>query len=197
MITDALDKYDADKTGKVDYALESAGASVISTRCTEPYKENSRLESIFGIPLWYSSYSPRAVIQYRPLAAGECWAFRGKGYLTIQLSHPIYITEVSYEHLHATLHPEGVLRSAPKFFRVFVINDFKSKFLIGEYEYDISGRALQTFRTQVHCFNTTSEFLNWMNYGTLFNFSKLLQVLFLITSLNHCSVLTSPLVSKK
>lgn len=25
MITDALDTYDADKTGKVDYALESSG----------------------------------------------------------------------------------------------------------------------------------------------------------------------------
>lgn len=26
MITDALDTYDADKTGKVDYALESSGS---------------------------------------------------------------------------------------------------------------------------------------------------------------------------
>uniref|UniRef100_A0A915Q0A5 SUN domain-containing protein n=1 Tax=Setaria digitata TaxID=48799 RepID=A0A915Q0A5_9BILA len=126
MIADALDIYDADKTGKVDYALESSGASVISTRCTEPYKENSRLESVFGIPLWYSSYSPRAVIQHRPLAAGECWAFRGKGYLTIKLSHLIYVTE-SYK----------------------AVDDLKSKSLIGQYEYDIKGRALQTFRVQI------------------------------------------------
>uniref|UniRef100_A0AAF5PK95 SUN domain-containing protein n=1 Tax=Wuchereria bancrofti TaxID=6293 RepID=A0AAF5PK95_WUCBA len=151
MITDALDTYDADKTGKVDYALESSGASVVSTRCTKPYKENSRLESVFGIPLWYSSYSPRAVIQHRPLAAGECWAFRGKGYLTIKLSHPIYVTEVSYEHLHSTLHPDGVLRSAPKLFQVYsyeAVDDLKSKSLIGQYEYDIKGRALQTFHAQ-------------------------------------------------
>ncbi|EJD76557.1 UNC84A protein [Loa loa] len=151
MITDALDTYDADKTGKVDYALESSGASVVSTRCTEPYKENSRVESIFGIPLWYSSYSPRAVIQHRPLAAGECWAFRGKGYLTIKLSHPIYVTEISYEHLHSNLHPDGVLKSAPKLFQVYsykAVDDFKSKFLIGQYEYDIKGRALQTFHAQ-------------------------------------------------
>ncbi|VDK78664.1 unnamed protein product [Litomosoides sigmodontis] len=151
MITDALDTYDADKTGKVDYALESSGASVISTRCTETYKENSRLESVFGIPLWYSSYSPRAVIQHRTLAAGECWAFRGKGYLTIKLSHPIYITEVSYEHLHSTLHPDGVLKSAPKLFEVYsykTFDDLKSKSLVGQYEYDIKGRALQTFHAQ-------------------------------------------------
>uniref|UniRef100_A0A1I8ELV5 SUN domain-containing protein n=1 Tax=Wuchereria bancrofti TaxID=6293 RepID=A0A1I8ELV5_WUCBA len=98
MITDALDTYDADKTGKVEYALESSEVSVVSTRCTKPYKENSRLESVFGIPLWYSSYSPRAVIQ---------------------LSHPIYVTEVSYERLHSTLHPDGVLRSAAKLFQVY------------------------------------------------------------------------------
>lgn len=151
MITDALDTYDADKTGKVDYALESSGASVVSTRCTEQYKENSRLESIFGIPLWYSSYSPRAVIQHRSLAAGECWAFRGRGYLTIKLSHPIYVTEVSYEHLHSTLHPDGVLRSAPKLFQVYsykAVDNLTSKSLIGQYEYNINGRALQTFLAQ-------------------------------------------------
>ncbi|VBB27173.1 unnamed protein product, partial [Acanthocheilonema viteae] len=179
MITDALDMYDADKTGKVDYALESSGASVISTRCTEPYKENSRLESIFGIPLWYSSYSPRAVIQHRPLAAGECWAFRGKGYLTIRLSHPIYVTEVSYEHLHSTLHPDGVLKSAPKLFQVYsykAVDDLKSKSLIGQYEYDIKGRALQTFRAQNEL-NTSVSIVelvvqsNWgSNYTCLYRF---------------------------
>ncbi|KAK6112412.1 Sad1 / UNC-like C-terminal family protein [Brugia pahangi] len=163
MITDALDTYDADKTGKVDYALESSGASVVSTRCTKPYKENSRLESVFGIPLWYSSYSPRAVIQHRPLAAGECWAFRGKGYLIIKLSHPIYVTEVSYEHLHSTLHPDGVLRSAPKLFQVYsyeAVDDLKSKSLIGQYEYDIKGRALQTFHAQPHSSTLLQNELN-------------------------------------
>ncbi|VDK76151.1 unnamed protein product [Onchocerca ochengi] len=179
MITDALDMYDADKTGKVDYALESSGASIVSTRCTEPYKENSRLESIFGIPLWYSSYSPRAVIQHRPLAAGECWAFRGKGYLTIKLSHPIYVTEVSYEHLHSTLHPDGVLRSAPKLFQIYsykAVDDLKSKSLLGQYEYDIKGRALQTFHVQSD-FNTPVSIVelvvqsNWdSDYTCLYRF---------------------------
>uniref|UniRef100_A0A8R1XVJ7 SUN domain-containing protein n=1 Tax=Onchocerca volvulus TaxID=6282 RepID=A0A8R1XVJ7_ONCVO len=179
MITDALDMYDADKTGKVDYALESSGASIVSTRCTEPYKENSRLESIFGIPLWYLSYSPRAVIQHRPLAAGECWAFRGKGYLTIKLSHPIYVTEVSYEHLHSTLHPDGVLRSAPKLFQIYsykAVDDLKSKSLLGQYEYDIKGRALQTFHVQSD-FNTPVSIVelvvqsNWdSDYTCLYRF---------------------------
>ncbi|KHN77028.1 Nuclear migration and anchoring protein unc-84 [Toxocara canis] len=153
LIVDALRVYDADKTGKVDYALESSGGSVISTRCTETYKEKSRLESIFGIPLWYSSYSPRSVIQHRAnaLSSGECWAFRGTGYLTIKLSLPIHITEVSYEHLRHELHPDGVVRSAPRRFQIWAfkeLNDLETKVLLGEYEFDRDGDALQFFRVQ-------------------------------------------------
>lgn len=63
MISAAILKYDADKTGLADHALESAGGSVISVRCSETYEHRTRRESIFGIPLWYKSYSPRTVIQ--------------------------------------------------------------------------------------------------------------------------------------
>ena len=38
IIAAALKKYDADKTGLADHALESGGGTVVSTRCTEPYE---------------------------------------------------------------------------------------------------------------------------------------------------------------
>lgn len=38
IVKEALLKYDADKTGMVDHALESAGGNIISTRCTESYE---------------------------------------------------------------------------------------------------------------------------------------------------------------
>uniref|UniRef100_A0A0N5AJ83 SUN domain-containing protein n=1 Tax=Syphacia muris TaxID=451379 RepID=A0A0N5AJ83_9BILA len=151
MINEALKKYDADKTGKVDYALESSGGSVWSTRCTEAY-EKSRLESLFGIPLWYSSYSPRQVIQHRSsLGSGECWAFRGTGYLVIKLAYPVFVTEVSYEHLPSCVHPEHDIKSSPRNFEIWSlkdVDDLSSRFLIGEYEYDNKGEALQTFKAQ-------------------------------------------------
>lgn len=38
IVKEALMKYDADKTGMVDHALESAGGNIVSTRCTEAYQ---------------------------------------------------------------------------------------------------------------------------------------------------------------
>ncbi len=67
MIRDALLLYGADKTGQPDYALESAGGSVISTRCSETYHRRTAQLSLFGIPLWYASNSPRSVIQVQNL----------------------------------------------------------------------------------------------------------------------------------
>jgi CRISPR/Cas system CMR subunit Cmr6 (Cas7 group RAMP superfamily) len=63
LIKEKISQYDADKTGQPDYALESSGGSIIGIGCTEVYEETSRLQSIFGIPLYFSSYSPRTVIQ--------------------------------------------------------------------------------------------------------------------------------------
>lgn len=40
-----------------------AGASVISTRCSETYRIRSACVTLFGFPLWYPSESPRTVIQ--------------------------------------------------------------------------------------------------------------------------------------
>lgn len=53
LIKEELRRYDADRTGMPDYALESSGGSVLSTRCTVQYNERSRTQKIFGIPLWY------------------------------------------------------------------------------------------------------------------------------------------------
>lgn len=68
--------YDADKTGLPDYALETAGGQVISTRCTQFYQRRTAQISIFGIPLWYQSSTPRIAIT-PSVHPGQCWAFTG------------------------------------------------------------------------------------------------------------------------
>ncbi|OXB82726.1 UNVERIFIED_CONTAM: hypothetical protein H355_000424 [Colinus virginianus] len=63
IVNNALKLYSQDKTGMVDFALESGGGSILSTRCSETYETKTALISLFGIPLWYFSQSPRVVIQ--------------------------------------------------------------------------------------------------------------------------------------
>lgn len=86
MVQEALTTYDADKTGSIrrvfkyssqcflhfilkglfDFALESAGGSIESTRCTEDYDSTTASLSVFGIPLpnvWKPRVSPRAILE--------------------------------------------------------------------------------------------------------------------------------------
>ena len=60
LIHGELDIYDADKTGKVDFALESAGGSVVSTQSSQEFRTHQVLFSLYGLPIWYMrSNSPR------------------------------------------------------------------------------------------------------------------------------------------
>ncbi|CAB1314235.1 unnamed protein product [Coregonus sp. 'balchen'] len=103
-----------------DFALESQGASVVSTRCSETYRTRSACVSFLGVPLWYPSESPRTVIQGQAVQAGKCWAFHGaQGTLVIALSHPAHITHVTLEHLPVSNAPTGRIDSAPKAFSVY------------------------------------------------------------------------------
>lgn len=121
MITGALKVYDADKTGLADYALESSGGQVVSTRCTENYHTKSAQISVFGIPLWYPSNTPRTAIQPNVLP-GNCWAFQGfPGFLVLQLNMDIYVSGFTMEHIPKSL-SNGKIESAPKGFTVWVSN---------------------------------------------------------------------------
>jgi len=52
---------------------------------------------------------------------GECWAFNGsEGYLVVQLSAPIVVTEVAIEHIPVSLASSGNINSAPRDFTVWV-----------------------------------------------------------------------------
>ncbi|XP_060767980.1 SUN domain-containing protein 2 isoform X2 [Neoarius graeffei] len=147
----ALSLHRADGIGMADYALESSGASVVNTRCSETYHTRSACISLFGFPLWYPSESPRTVIQPE-LYPGKCWPFRGsEGFLVIALSHPVQITHVTLEHLPQVLSPTGRIDSAPKDFAVYgIINEENEEGkLLGTFVYDQDGESIQTFKVQL------------------------------------------------
>ncbi|PWA21461.1 hypothetical protein CCH79_00003430 [Gambusia affinis] len=147
MVMEALKLFSQDRTGLADYALESGGGSILSTRCSETYETKAALLSLFGFPLWYFSQSPRTVIQ-PDVHPGNCWAFRGStGFLVIQLSMKILPTAVTMEHVPKSLAPSGTLRSAPRDFSVYGLKheDQDRGKLLGNYTYDEDGDDLQMF----------------------------------------------------
>lgn len=121
-----------------------AGASVISSRCSQTYTSPSPCLTLFGIPLWSLYRSPRIAIQVTfphgsccfwhlwpsfrppslpfppppqgsPIIAGTCWPFVGaEGTLAVSLSHPVRITHVTVDHLPRYNSPSGDIKSAPK-----------------------------------------------------------------------------------
>ncbi|KFD65588.1 hypothetical protein M514_09876 [Trichuris suis] len=149
-IAASLKRYDSDKTGLPDYALESAGGTILSVRCTESYDPKSRVLTLFGIPVFYKTYSPRKIIQPGTMP-GECWAFKGSvGSVVIQLGGTIRITGISYEHVAKSIAPDGHIESAPKNFEVYGLmskNDANAT-LLGNYTYRDDGDALQYFPVQ-------------------------------------------------
>ncbi|XP_068585416.1 SUN domain-containing protein 1-like isoform X2 [Cebidichthys violaceus] len=160
MVKDALRLFSQDRTGLADFALESGGGSILSTRCSETYETKAALLSLFGLPLWYFSQSPRVVIQ-PDVHPGNCWAFRGStGFLVIRLSMRILPTAFTMEHIPKTLAPSGTLNSAPRDFTVYGLEDEapvccvqgledeaedRGK-LLGSFTFDQDGEALQSYR---------------------------------------------------
>ncbi|XP_065261271.1 SUN domain-containing protein 2 isoform X2 [Emys orbicularis] len=150
IVNRALKRYSEDRTGMVDYALESGGASVISTRCSETYETKTALLSLFGIPLWYHSQSPRVILQ-PDVNPGNCWAFRGsQGFAVIRLSSHIHPTAVTLEHVPKALSPLDTIPSAPKDFAIFGLDEEGQQegIVLGQFTYDQDGDPIQTFRLE-------------------------------------------------
>ncbi|XP_012538930.1 uncharacterized protein LOC105838147 isoform X2 [Monomorium pharaonis] len=173
IVKEVLRIYDADKTGQVDYALETAGGQIISTRCTQRYDIKSRAYSLFGFPLYYESNDPRTVIQGNPIQPGVCWAFQDfPGYLLIQLRNVIYVTGFTLEHVSRLILPNENMSSAPRKFNVWGLlseNDLEPV-MFGEYEFTNSDESLQYFPVQNTEINKPYEYIELRihsNHGQL------------------------------
>ncbi|XP_027630329.1 SUN domain-containing protein 2 isoform X1 [Tupaia chinensis] len=150
IVKQALQRYSEDRIGMVDYALESGGASVISTRCSETYETKTALLSLFGIPLWYHSQSPRVILQ-PDVHPGNCWAFQGpQGFAVVRLSARIRPTAVTLEHVPKALSPNSTISSAPKDFAIFGFDeDLQQEGTpLGKFTYEQDGEPIQTFYFQ-------------------------------------------------
>lgn len=167
LIDVSLAKYDADKTGLPDFALESAGGTVVNIRCSETFRPTTSEYRLMGIPVWRTSNSPRVVI-HPSVSPGECWAFHGsEGHIVIKLARKIVPTAFSYEHAPKTILPDGAIQASPKDFRVFGLaneTDVRGH-LLGHYTYDVNGVPLQMFPKQ----NPQKDFYEYIEVRILNN----------------------------
>ncbi|XP_054281864.1 uncharacterized protein LOC128999399 isoform X2 [Macrosteles quadrilineatus] len=140
--------YDADKVAKVDYALASSGATVVSTRCTETFSTKSANYHVWGYPLWSKAGNDPKVALEPGIVAGQCWAFVGnQGFMIIELSQNITITGFTMEHLPKSLSPSGNIDTAPQDFHVLGLESEKDDMpiLLGKFTYLDNGKSLQYF----------------------------------------------------
>ncbi|XP_076246899.1 uncharacterized protein LOC143186917 isoform X2 [Calliopsis andreniformis] len=173
IVKEALKVYDADKTGRVDYALESAGGQIISTRCTQRYDIKTRAFKLLAFTLYHENNNPRTVIQGNAIQPGACWAFQGfPGYLLIKLRSPIYVTGFTVEHAPKSILPNGEMTSAPRKFNVwgFIDENDPAPVLFGDYEFIASDDSLQYFLVQNTTIETSYEYVELRvhsNHGQL------------------------------
>ncbi|XP_026295317.1 uncharacterized protein LOC551485 isoform X2 [Apis mellifera] len=174
IVKEAIKIYDADKTGRVDYALESAGGQIISTRCTQKYDIKTRAFKVLAFfTLYHENNNPRTVIQGNPIQPGTCWAFQGfPGYLLIKLRSSIYVTGFTIEHAPKSILPNSEMRSAPRKFNVwgFLDENDSEPVLFGDYEFVSSDNNLQYFPVKNTAIKTPYEYVELRvhsNHGQL------------------------------
>ena len=171
VVADAIRVYDADKTGMFDFALESAGGTIASIRCTDSYAFTTAIYSVMGLPIWWENTSPRIILQPGS-SPGQCWAFKGsqvifavlplylllsenlllkltilQGAVVVRLSTEVNVTAVTLEHISKMTTPDMSISSAPRRFAVLGLRSVEdpSPSSLGNFTYEDSGEPVQTF----------------------------------------------------
>lgn len=147
IIKSELMTYDADKTGIADYALETSGACIASTKNTHIMDDDSTALTLLGFAIWTFKSSPTHILQ-PSMQPGQCWSFQGKGEVIIKLMYEVIINAVSIEHISRGLLPSGDISTAPKDFELLGLTDLDDTqpHSYGSFVYDADGPPLQMFQ---------------------------------------------------
>lgn len=163
----------ADGTGIADFALESAGAQIVSIGKTKLITDSTsnfihKSMNYFGFDnTMFVSNHPVNVIQ-PSLQPGHCFAFRGTGEIVIKLARSTYINAVSIDHILPEMSPDGSIRNAPKTFAVYGVRPDWASVHLGSFVYDIEHQfPIQTFtvdKSNVDQFQFV-KFIFFTNHG--------------------------------
>nr|KAF6419514.1 Sad1 and UNC84 domain containing 3 [Rousettus aegyptiacus] len=145
-----LKKLREDQVQMADYALKSAGASVIEAGTSESYRNDKAKLSWHGIGFLSHEMPPDAMLQ-PDVHPGKCWAFPGsQGHALVKLAMKIVPTAVTLEHIPEKVSPSGSVSSAPKEFSVHgILKECEGEeIFLGQFLYNNTGATIQTFELQ-------------------------------------------------
>lgn len=153
-----------DRSGRSDYALETAGGKVLSignTKLVTSSTSTLKWLSLFGLNRMnkYFANGPNRAIQ-PSIQPGECFAFTGPGEIIIKLIKSVFIDAVSIEHILPQMSPNGNISNAPSYFSVYGMengncssscvvdsNAILNAIHLGDFKYDINkNQPLQLFQ---------------------------------------------------
>uniref|UniRef100_A0A452RIM1 SUN domain-containing protein 3 n=1 Tax=Ursus americanus TaxID=9643 RepID=A0A452RIM1_URSAM len=137
LVNYVLKKLREDQVQMADYALKSAGASIIEAGTSESYKNNKAKLYWHGIGFLTYEMPPDIILQ-PDVHPGKCWAFPGsQGHALIKLARKIKPTAITMEHISEKVSPSGNISSAPKEFSVYVRDNQNPCHPLGSLEMNI------------------------------------------------------------
>eukprot|EP00123_Amoebidium_parasiticum_P014532 comp22540_c1_seq1/m.34245 comp22540_c1_seq1/g.34245 ORF comp22540_c1_seq1/g.34245 comp22540_c1_seq1/m.34245 type:complete len:494 (-) comp22540_c1_seq1:366-1847(-) len=155
LVAAALDRYEADKTGLMDYALQSQGGVVVREFSSRTWSQGI-LDRLFGL-----GDSKHQLILQPLLYPGLCWPMVGtSGYVTVRLSHLVHVESIGIDHLPyaqaCPMHSQKECRPAAlKDFEVYgfkELSGFKLKgtepLVTGSYSLGPNTKSLQLFNVR-------------------------------------------------
>ncbi|KAM9216193.1 SUN domain-containing protein 3 [Dugong dugon] len=150
LVSYVLKKFREDQVQMADYALKSAGASIIEAGTSESYKNDKAKLYWHGIGFLNYEMPPDIILQ-PDVHPGKCWAFPGsQGHTLIKLAKKIIPTAVTMEHISEKISPSGNISSAPREFSVYGISkECKGEeIFLGQFMYNKKETTVQTFELQ-------------------------------------------------
>ncbi|XP_048366386.1 SUN domain-containing protein 3 [Sphaerodactylus townsendi] len=150
MLTEMMDKLDEHEVQMPDYALASAGASIVHCRTTRSYRHEGGNYYWMSFPILPFVRPPEVMLQPNR-SPGMCWSFpTNRGEAVIKLVRRIFPTMVTLEHISKKVSPTGKTDSAPKDFVIYGLKEENEEdgLFLGDFVYNAEGDVVQTFKLQ-------------------------------------------------
>ncbi|XP_012861455.2 SUN domain-containing protein 3 [Echinops telfairi] len=150
LVSYVLKKLREDQVQMADYALKSAGGSIIEEGTSETYKNDNAKLSWHGVGFLNYEMPPDTILQ-PDVHPGKCWAFPGsRGHTLVKLARRIVPTAVTVEHISLRVSPSGNISSAPKEFSIYGISKECNgeEIFLGQFIYNKKETTVQTFELQ-------------------------------------------------